>query len=338
MGDSHDFFKVVTDSVPESDKNWQRPTDCRENIKTILCEVNPSEERFNPLKRPCLGGEEKYATVFEAVYDSMDDVNKNMFCSLRRIFIERNFYATGYASIIHHQMGDNEELNILPGAVLGVRKSILEATPSHLNWLSWKEQKNFVQIDEEFLVPLQYPVFESTNPVKLLEDVVAHEFGHLFDFANKINDEQVGDESCYEKDETKEDYDYYRECKPFMPSGTWGAISWKDSRTVLPEKEVVGYRKLCFYDCKDHMTSTEMVAFYRGLADSDFVSSYALSNPTEDFAESWARRWMLNSGKNLSVKVSADFTYSIKDIYNSKKFEAKRQYIKKFLQGEILYP
>ena len=74
------------------EQNWARPTDCRENIAQVLCEVAPITEpngQYTLLDRQCSGSEEKYLPALLEIYDDLDPINQKMFCSLRPIFIER---------------------------------------------------------------------------------------------------------------------------------------------------------------------------------------------------------------------------------------------------------
>lgn len=334
IGGSADFFKITTSQFTES---WVRPTDCRANIAKVLCEVEPAEGWGSTLSRPCLGGEEQYIPYFEAIYDDLDGINQEMFCSLRRIFIERTFWATGYASQVYQRKEDGS-VELLPGAVMGVRRSLLQVAPDFANWLSWKEQKNFVENDVEFKVPLKYPVYSTPKiDVSLLQYVIVHEFGHMLDFANKINNVKIVDESCMDRVETDEDFE--RECQVSVAPESWGAFSWQRHRQVLPHKNFPGRDKLCFYDCQSYMSSAEMLEFYDGLRQSDFISSYGASNMMDDFAEAWAVRWMIER-KDADLLLHADES-SIVDtrvLYNSEKFREKREYMENFSKGEVLYP
>ncbi|NUN07421.1 MAG: hypothetical protein HUU57_16880 [Bdellovibrio sp.] len=336
IGGSPDAFAITVADAPPPEE-WVHPTDCRAHIAQIICEVKPQEGWGNPLERTCLGGEQKYQKSFEDIYDALDPINQKMFCSLRRIFIEQEFYATGYASLLRF-MKDGQ-VTALPGAIMGVRKSVLEANPSLPQWASWKEQLNFVAIPEEFTTPLPYPRFDGQKPPSLLLDIVVHEFGHMLDFANSINEELFGVKDCMQQD-IKSEEDYFEKCKPYAKPGSWTDISWIDGRTAKPEKDFLGRSKLCFYNCVNRMDlQTEMVPFYQGLAQSDFVTSYAASNYMDDFAEAWAVRWMLTTLKgDLSIKASPTVEVQMQDIFESQKFKVKKEYMDKFVQGEIKYP
>lgn len=335
---STDAFAVTLSEKQLPEDTWVRPTDCRANIAQVLCEVEPEETWGNPLARVCLGGEQKYQKAFEDIYDALDPINQEMFCSLRRIFIEKSFYATGYAGQIYIK-NEGGGRTVLPGAMMGVRKSVLEENPSLLQWASWKEQLNFTPIQQEFETPLAYPKFTGHKPPSLLLNIIVHEFGHLFDFSNKINGEELGDPECL-NEEIQSEEEFYDKCKPFATPNTWTDISWINGITVKSEKDFSGRAKLCFYNCTSRLDlSTELIPFYEGLAQSDFVTSYAASGYMEDFAEAWVVRWMRTVFKgDLAIQASPSVEVRMNDIYMSEKFKAKREYIEKFVQGKIIYP
>ncbi|MBO9668633.1 MAG: hypothetical protein J7501_17680, partial [Bdellovibrio sp.] len=315
IGNSSDFFEIASESHSEADLSWVRPTDCRANIAKILCEVNAQVEGENILSRKCLGGEEQYQANIEAIYDGLDDMNQKMFCSLRRIFIEREFFGSGYASVLSRKNA-NGQTESLPGAIMGLRKSILKKSPSLMSLLNWKEQGNFVKVTEQFIAPLEFPVYESTTPPPLLQYILAHEFGHLFDFANGVTQVENSIENC-ENQTLNEENDHPQKCKPSMRKGSFGSFSWKNLDSPLLEKDFYGRNRLCFYRCKTFMTNDEMLKLYQGLAASDFISTYAATNPLDDFAEAWAVRWLLNTGKDLNLKVNKEFQIHTKDNYES---------------------
>lgn len=335
IGGSSDFFKITLNS---SSSEWIRPTDCRAHISEVVCEVEPEDDWTKSLERPCLGGEQKYVSVLEKIYDNLDPMNQKMFCSLRRIFIEREFFATGYASLIFVK-DETEGYKKLPGAILGYRKSIFEQQPDFTKWLTWKEQKNFAKTsDENFEVVLDFPKYEMSQNFDLIQDVTVHEFGHMFDFSNKLVQEVETVPDCLNENIDSLEK-YLEKCKPIMIENTFGDISWINSGFAKSNSDFDGRNRLCFYYCETFMTPQEMVNMYVGLSTSDFVTSYAASNPRDDFAETWAIRWMLEyKNAHLILKASENFSFSTYDIYNSEKFKPKRQFLDRFLTSNIQYP
>jgi|GEM_PF-1180021 hypothetical protein len=337
---SHDFFHSVVGekSLSEADQNWQHATDCRANISKVLCEVDPlPEDQWSELlDRRCLGNEQKYLPALLEIYDGFDSINQKMFCSLRRIFIEREYSATAYASSVGIK-GENGKITQIPGAVIGIRKSLLERKLDLAQWLSWKEQLNFTAIKNEFTTPLAYPVYKTHGDIPLLQYVLVHEIGHLFDFANNINEVVVDDPTCEARTTSRRQY--HQECKPHFTPTSWGLISWENIYFLRAEKDFFGSDKFCFYNCKSYPNKQDMLKTYKGLSNSDFLSGYAASSFMEDFAESWAAHWLIKTHKaDLSLHASRELNFKVSEKYNSKKFAQKRSYLEQFLKSEIKYP
>lgn len=320
----------VTTELKSSADNWVRPTDCRANIKKIICEVEPQKEPFE--ERACLGGETKYIPIFVQIYDSLDPINQKMFCSLRIIYVERNFFATAYASTVYKKENTGRIIQ-LPGTILGIRKAYLDLAPPFATWATWKDQLNFTAIKTDLDLPLTFPRFTAgpRNP-SFLKDVVIHEFGHMFDFANGLDAVQLDDENCGAANDSEN-------CPYHFVEKSWGSLAWKNFNTIKPEYDFFNRDRLCFYRCTTHMNpETDVVPFYQGLGHSVFVSTYAASHPMEDWAEAWAAHWMLENGEDFEIKASADDGFRASDIVNSPKAAERKKFMDHFLSSEIKYP
>ncbi len=330
--DSEKPADFITTELKNSADTWVRPTDCRANISHIICEVEPQTQRFED--RACQGGEAKYIPVFEQIYDSLDPINQKMFCSLRFIYVERNFFATAYASTVYKKDSAGHVVH-LPGTILGFRKAYLDLAPAFATWATWKDQLNFTEIKTDLDLPLNFPRFTagSKNP-SFLKDVVIHEFGHMFDFANALDSVQLDDENCGAANP-----DESEKCPYHFVEKNWGSLTWKTFDTVKPEYDFFNRDRLCFYRCTTHMNpETEVLPFYQGLGHSVFVSTYAASNPMEDWAEAWAAHWMLENGEDFEINASADYTFKASDIVNSPKSAERKLFMEHFLSSEIKYP
>lgn len=329
---TEDFF-ISRVSSAQPRLNQFVDDDCRARIKTVMCLVDPLPENQNPKQkpeqspalRPCLPGGEDYAGAFEAIYDQYPESLQKMFCSLERIFVEKEFVGTAYAGLFVDEQGAKH------GAVIGVRKSILETPMSLEFWASWKEQLSFGGIYDHYELTPGLPFVEaktsSTN--EFLYFVLAHEFGHIFDFANSVNQFSCpnptsgDDENCLSMD------------------GSWSSLSWRTSGQTNPESDFTNRSKLCFYWCADHPLSPELQdETYVGWLGTNFISLYSSSNPYDDFAESLAYlaihdhlqpSYVIRSGTGSLFDVVAKF--------ESDTFAAKRTYVEQFLQrADLIYP
>lgn len=306
---------------------WDRPTDCRANIKTAICLADPLPENSSEgdtLKRTCLPGSESYAIHFERLYDAYPPAYQKMFCSLRKIFVERNFYATAYAGSIEGPKGE-----LLPGAYIGIRQSLLDTGFSLSHWSTWKEQLNFGGDPKSYVLKMEFPKMEvaGESGLDFMYFVFAHEFGHLFDFKNGVN-QFVWDKPCV---------DGKAPCKSVV--GTWSDLAWMDRET---HRLGFGYAysdELCFYSCKETMSQEVGVDLYRGLRQSGFISNYAATNPWDDFAETLGY-YVLNRTlkKPMMLTYSANESFDATARIDSPEMKVKLDYVEQFLANSPQYP
>jgi hypothetical protein len=316
---------------------WEkRPTDCRAHIAKAICIVNPMSEEDDKnwestvLNRECLEGGEAYVSVFEDVYDAFPTKLQKMFCSLRRVYVEVGLESTAYASSLEDSSGKSQ------GAVMGFRKSILDNNMSAQLWTSWKEQLNFggelatssKKINKE--LPHFSIKLEDNSIQDLIYMVVAHEFGHFFDFANKVNQfddckRSWGDEVC------------------LATQDTWTSISWESNHKPLEIYDYDHRDELCFYSCKKtkkFISLDNADALYQGLFESNFITSYASTNPWDDFAESVAYIFMESEiGLKYKAKTPSGLQFNYRKKLLSDNYLEKRQYLDSFFANRSLqYP
>lgn len=253
-----------------------RPSNCRAHIEKAVCVVGPSDENENVLQRKCLGGEEKYVLIFQNIYDNFNPVLKKMFCSLRKIYIEEEFFATAYAQEL---IGEN---NKSEGAIMGLRKTILDKGMNLSHWASWKDQLNFggEKLPDSPIINTGLPHYAVEFKDKSINDlvyfVVVHEFGHFLDYANGVN--QFAWDQCA---------DDAKECH--SRENTWSSLSWKSNKEPHPTDSFPLQKKLCFYGCKDQFIySNQFQDLFSSLVKTSFISNYAATNPWDDFAETVA--------------------------------------------------
>ena len=337
-GEKSDFFitYIKSERVQGTNKSISKSTrksleisatDCRANIKTAICLVEPWAEGDTVETRKCLEGSQDYAIFFEQLYDQYPASLQKMFCSTKRIFIEKQFIATAYASIIKDEKGNNH------GAFIGVRKSLLDLKQSLENWISWKEQLNFGGNYESYDLTPGLPVFKANTqkPVfDLLYFVMAHEFGHVFDFANNVN--QLEDCS------TDKDGDWF-DCK--VGPNSWTAFSWTSEKLVNNENDFTNRMGLCFYRCEDHpLKKEDVLQLYKDFNESNFISLYAATNPLDDFAEAMAYYVSdLNLQMTISLDTAQGVEYNMMEKLHSFSFSKKYEYVKNFLnRSDLIYP
>jgi hypothetical protein len=156
--------------------------------------------------------------------------------------------------------------------------------------------------------------------------VVAHEFGHILDFANRLNSFAACDEAT-------------GPCA--SEAGSWSALSWQTTAQPIEADRFPYRRGLCFYACEgEAMTAAAVEQEYEGLARSGFISNYAATNPFDDFADSLAYYLM---DRELATSYVIDTrqgrSYDVIAKLTSPLFAAKRRYIQDFLERtDIVYP
>lgn len=321
-----DDFKVTQLQSPVPD--WTRPTDCRANIRQVICLVDPvapgNADRNANINRACDPQQSlHYAPAFEALYDSYPPQFQKMFCSLRRIFVERGFYGSAYAGRF-----TDENHQVLPGAVIGVRQSLIEVPMALANWATWKEQLNFGGSQVDYTIQFPFPKYEVSNstPLDFMGFVFAHEFGHLFDFANGVNQFQDNDECV-------------KTYSCLATPGTWSAISWKAEEARLPSSDFAYSTGFCFYECKSTLSPLLAADIYDSFLLTNFISTYAASNPFDDFAETLAYNYALKTmKKSVTLSYGPSKMIDVTERLKAPLLKSKLDYVESFLQGGPKYP
>lgn len=288
------FYCLLGGTASAQQTGWQPATDCRANIRSVTCRVNPltEAEAKDPRNEPvCLGGEAEYSAELELVYDELPAKLQKMFCHLRKIYIEEEFYATAYANEFREVFKDEEgkEMVRFNGNILGLnRKKIFDSKYSLQEWIDRKAQVIFGRKTEDPLLP-EMPSFRfdfvGLKSNRLLMYVVIHEFGHLLDFANEVVSLR---------------FDSFADCAQTMNAnspecnlqyaGLWSSTSWLPDGSIRPEDRYYADFRPCFYNCSPDqaLDPKHAVDFYRSFAAKrSFVSTYASVNPMEDFAETF---------------------------------------------------
>jgi hypothetical protein len=329
-----DFFNVVR-SRPrlEVTAYGNVKEDCRSHIAKVICLVNPeeSEESKNPLDRPCLKGGAAYAHYFETHYDRSNIMIQGMYCHLERIWIEKKFSATAYATGISDVSGGP-----VTGGAVGIRKEVLDSDSDFDRWLTWKEETNFggskVSTDPSVGV-LAFRSNKQTH-ADLLDYILNHEFGHLFDFGNSITKLQ----DCESNEPSNAVAEPVKACA-FEPE-SFGYLSWTDSEVPRPENRFPGQDDFCFYACDEtnQIDPKFTSILYSGLIKSNYISSYAASNPWDDWAETFASYLAYEDGSMQLRLQTGGRRFNIRRHFYSEVMQSKREYVQRFIRGNYKYP
>ena len=223
------FFTVGASVLPRT----KYATDCRKNIRDVICLVEPGEGIG--MKRECLEGSQKYAAPFEALYDNYPPAFQKMFCSIKKLNIEKSFFGTAYARQIQNEDGSTY------GVILGIRQSVIDENIDLTTWASWKEQLSFGANPQIYEYKKDLPKIETSSRTGVnafLYFIIAHEFGHFFDFANDVNTFSMDKMKCPRWLNSEH-------CK--SRKGSWSEFSWVAPEVVNESNKIKGRDGLCFY-------------------------------------------------------------------------------------------
>ncbi len=301
------------------------PELCRQKISEVICVVNPAKKGEDVDARPCLNSSHEqttlvYAQVFEQLFDHYPWALQKLFCSVQRIFIEKDFFGTAYATGL---TDPNGKFN---GAIIGIRQSVLDEKLSLSTWASWKEQLSFGGVKNSYQLTPGLPNVYTSTPNKQINDflyfVVSHELGHVLDFAHKLN--KV--ENC----SVTKDPDEYPVCD-FAPE-SWGAISWKNNQQPKDINDFPLRKNLCFYSCEKPMSKNDINTLYSDLWKTTYISTYAATNPYDDFADSFAY-YLMSDRLEFSYVIDTNQGMFFDPLYklSGVTFSEKYNFIKKFL-------
>lgn len=320
-------FPLSLRGLSASQKAGDLNESCRAQIKKAVCLVDELKDGEKPQSRPCLEGSLAYAAPFEALHDHYPPTLQKMFCSLKRIYIEKKFEGTAFADAFTDAQGRPV------GAAIGIRKSVLDENLRLPAWASWKEQLSFGGATDSYQVSPSLPLIQTRSRSRVndfLYFVIAHEIGHIFDFANQLNKVK----NCAPGEGNPE-----RECE--MHEDSWGALSWLTNQRPKPANDFPLRGSLCFYWCKGQALSAAQVPeAYRDLARTDFLSTYATRQPWDDFADSLAYYLMDKYlGAEYRIDTRQGEVYDIMAKVRSPLFAKKAEYLENFLRRtDIFYP
>ena len=327
MRPSLEDFVWSGDSGIGGGKETGEPANCRDHIKGSLCLVDGMGDGD---QTQCQDGGMAYASPFEALYDAYPPAVQKMFCSLKVIYIMREFGGTAFGGLLEDANGN------ITGAQMGIRKSLLDENLDLHTWASWKEQLSFGGVKDSYTLRSDLPHAKTSTAKKNVNDflyfVVAHEFGHMFDFSNHLNRL----ENCSEPSDPNAE----PECE--MAAGSWGSLSWKTSLSPHQENDFLNRSGLCFYFCDGNTLAKSVIpALYADLYDrTSFLSAYAATDAWQEFADSLAYYLMHKYfGNSYVLDTKQGQQYDVMAKTGSTEFSRHYQYIEDFLtRSDIVYP
>ncbi len=225
---------------------------CRARLDRMVCIVEPVSDVFrhtNVLDRKCLNGGERHGSIFKDIFSSYPKALQAAMCRLNRIFVEKSFWASGYAHIRANS--------------IGIQQDALDKRSSLSDWATWKEQRAYSHSTTNDEPNKQLPTVSAHLPLSLrgaAHFIVTHELAHLIDKATGASE---------------------------RGPGSFAALSWTGHDGALEPRTLPrDWKQPCFYLCRIPKYATaKPSSAYAALERSSFVSLYATRSPAEDFAE-----------------------------------------------------
>lgn len=277
-------------------------TDCRAQIPKVVCHVEGNQG--SNFDRPCLTDSDKYFPAFERLYDRFPAPLQKMFCHMEKIFVEKDLDSTAYA--------------MRGSAVIGIRASIIDEKLSLTDWSTWKEQLSFGGSLTSYKTRDDLPTYEGEQTEgedNFLYSVIAHEFGHLLDFANNVNGFSV---------------------RP----GSWTALSWQSISTPKKGNDYLHRSGMCFYSCSRALPRTAVPELYESLHKTNFLNTYTARNAYEDFADTFSFYLLFKNVRQTYVlNTKQGKTYDAREVLDSEALAPKKAWVERFFEKpDLKYP
>jgi len=328
--------------------------DCVINFESKICLVEKEKVEVKSIpeavkhqyNRKCETLKAEFKNDILTVVNKMPEDLKPIFCHIKKFFIEKEFYATGYAGPHFSRSPEDDSIDLgkaykEDGWIIGLSLEKIFHTDTNLSeWFTKKEMTlfGFEMTDE---VPKEFPKFsfEFGNGIfserqMLIYEVVLHEIGHLVDMANSVSmdilmpDCNYADFSC----------GYYN-ISPWSLMTRNPDLTWREGAGY--------YRDVpCYYGCKnaeegwEPFDKSEIRQFYTSFYEkSGFVTPYASVNSMEDFAESFTFHFYKELDPLMQIEITPG---KLNDLYSEKWLKnhfliAKDRFIDNLFDQRIIY-
>ncbi|MEM8970567.1 MAG: putative zinc-binding metallopeptidase [Pseudomonadota bacterium] len=278
---------------------------CKQRVRMSICMVSPMRRllrRSDVLQRRCLPLEEKFTASILDTYQRLPPVLQQRMCKLDRIFIERSFWASGYA---HPRTN-----------TIGLHQRMFNEQKALSDWATWKEQLPFRVKDVAQLItagqPIHLPRIMVNAPggqVSSVFFIVVHELAHRIDMDRILTRSR---DSQFNK------------------------IGWRLTKQYFQSAHLPpSWTVPCFYRCDDRkLALPDIHNVYQSLKQGGFVSLYASRHPSEDFAETMTY-YVMSQQPDLEFELHVGNTkvFDLKTLQASKLIQAKFDYMRDLLAG-----
>ncbi|MGI9384278.1 MAG: hypothetical protein ACR2PO_14090 [Methyloligellaceae bacterium] len=272
---------------------------CDGTLAAKVCLVDPpkqSQRGIGDLRRPCLPGSRNYVSTFLRIYTFYPERLRKEMCGLKRIFVEKSFWASGYAD---------------PGGPsIAIRREILDRNLTLSEWATWKEQLSFEGSNGAYRSAAGLPFVSAALPLPISGAayfIVTHELAHLMDRAFGASE---------------------------IAPGSFASLSWRAKDEIDAQALSADWPRPCFYLCRrGKLKPARVPELYATLARGAFSSLYATRNPTEDFADTLTFHVLAQqAGFRYRVHYGDGKSWDIRRHLASEAMREKMAFIKSVLQ------
>jgi hypothetical protein len=241
---------------------------CRQRVKEITC-LLPSVDNFtgqskvesliareNQYNGSCLPGTEVHAQKIANLYHRLPLISQRTLCALKRLIIVQDPMSPGGSVVPSFpNLGHQQHLQLLPtasqeGYFMTLSESFrMTTTETRAQQFTRHLQLYFGRAPKIF-EKLHFITDQDSADENIIY-TINHEVGHIVYDSNQIAD-------------------------------LWENLSWTQRMPLGP---IADHHTLMLYRRLDYQN---IDLFFSAFKDSNFVSLYALSNPNEDFAETFA--------------------------------------------------
>lgn len=272
-----------------------------ERLTKAICWVDSSDlakAKADPnYKRVCHdGGRQRFAERIIGICGQLPPLFQDLMSNVDTIHIERDLDTVAYATAT------------LSRGIVGIQQEVLENEVSFESLLSWKEQLIFRKGTRRFqfnpTLP-RYQIVGSDLPNAGLLYVLIHEFAHVLDYRNGVN-------------------------------ASWSAAEWEGARYRSTDgtKSMKTYLgSISFYGSTSAIYPVFAEPLYRSLLESTFISTYASTDPHEDFAESVAHYvFLTHYAQNIRLSLNSIELLDSRKRLMSDAFGPKFDFVERFLR------
>lgn len=301
-----------------------------------VCQTQEQFKGKRYLPQRCTRIDQAIAKKLIDLYERLPDVLRREIWAIDRIYI----YPSGAGPAAYTEVQNTSRG---PRLVMGIKAAVFSVgLAEYLRNLDLKYFGVDISDTLQILDPVPLPLKVETKASNIeredlmLTSTVIHELGHVVDLRYGIGE---GGRLCFPDLKSAEAW----VC--FASPGGWYSLTWKYSAKfrVVKNGELADVEEDIHLNAPSalrvgseykvrpntaQMTLFEVNEFYAQLRLLPVNSSYALTGPAEDFAESWADHWMAQLFNfDATFFLDRKIVFATRESYSSVRYRAKKRFI-----------